>query len=106
MPAVTPPKIDRSLRLSDDMYYRQETKKSLIVLHHTVGGTAQSTIKYWDTDPRHIATAYVVSRGGTVFEVFDPKYWAWHLGVKDRDIEKRSIGNRTCQLWGVNRAQG
>jgi N-acetyl-anhydromuramyl-L-alanine amidase AmpD len=86
---------DTSLRLTDDQYYKEETAKNLIVLHHTVGGSAKSTFDYWQGNPEHIAVSYIVERDGTIYEVFDPKYWAHHVGSKDpRNIavNKRSIG--------------
>ena len=47
--------------------------------------------------PRHVATAYVIHRDGTIFELFDPAAWAFHLGLRwprERRIafEKRFIG--------------
>lgn len=86
-------KVDTSLRLDGDQYRPRRHKKSLIVLHHTAGGTARSTWKWWNTgDKRAIGTAYIIARDGKVYEVFDPRGWAWHLGVKDQGIEQRSIG--------------
>lgn len=84
--------IDRSLRLSADQYHPEAQTKDLVVLHHTVGGSARSTFKYWEEDPRRIATAYLVERDGTVFEVFPPEAWCNHLGCKDDGLERRSIG--------------
>jgi len=52
--------VDRTQRLDKKDYIAAETKKSLIVLHHTVGGSAQSTIDYWRSDPGRIATARCV----------------------------------------------
>lgn len=91
-PRVNPPEIDRSLRLEPDQYKPDVEEKSLIVLHHTVGGTAESTYKWWVDDRRPIGTAYIVARDGRVFEVFPPKQWAWHLGIKSEETERRSIG--------------
>jgi N-acetyl-anhydromuramyl-L-alanine amidase AmpD len=67
----------------------------LIILHHTVGGSAKSTFDYWRTDPEHIGTAYIVERDGTIYEVFPPECWAYHLGLKIGPmgvVDKRSIG--------------
>ncbi|KKL44490.1 hypothetical protein LCGC14_2365190, partial [marine sediment metagenome] len=44
-------KIDKSLRLPRSEYKREETKKNLIVLHHTTGA-ARSTWRWWLTDPK------------------------------------------------------
>lgn len=70
------------LRLPVDQYFNETPKKDLIVLHHTVGGSAKSTFDYWRTDPEHIGTAYIVERDGTIYEVFSPECWAYHLGLK------------------------
>jgi len=99
---MTTPTIDRiRYRLSDGQYLKTVKPKELIALHHTAGGSARSTFKWWEEgDPRRIGTAYLIDRDGTIYEIFDPKFWAWHLGVKDDQIEKRSIGIEICS-WGV-----
>ena len=57
-PRVNPPAINRSLRLPLDEYkHSRSDEKSLICLHHTVGGSAESTFRWWDTDPDPIGTA-------------------------------------------------
>ena len=101
-------KVDRKNRLDQKDYIAAETKKSLIVLHHTVGGSAKSTIDYWRTDPGRIATAYVVERDGRICEVFDPKYWAFHLGLKGSGgaVDKRSIGIEIASEGGLTQRKG
>jgi N-acetyl-anhydromuramyl-L-alanine amidase AmpD len=84
--------IDRSRRLTTDQYHGEAQTKDLVVLHHTVGGSAESTFKYWQDDPRRIATAYIVERDGRILEVFPPEAWCNHLGCKDEGLERRSIG--------------
>jgi N-acetyl-anhydromuramyl-L-alanine amidase AmpD len=74
--------INRQLRLTDDQYFKEHTDKTNICLHHTVGGSAKSTFDYWQSNPDRIATPYIVERDGTIYEVFDPSYWAHHLGLK------------------------
>ncbi len=44
------------------------------MLHHTAGGSARSTFNYWNGNATRIATAYIVERDGTIFEVFDPRH--------------------------------
>jgi N-acetyl-anhydromuramyl-L-alanine amidase AmpD len=86
-------KISTELRLESDQYIPTREHKDLIVLHHTVGGTAQSTVDYWRSTPERIGTAYIVDRDGTVFEVFPPGCWARHLGLKGTSaLDRRSIG--------------
>src|SRR5437868_10376792 len=62
--------ISTDLRLPATEFFNAAQTKDLIVLHHTVGGSAKSTFDYWRTDPQHIGTAYIVERDGTIFEVF------------------------------------
>jgi N-acetyl-anhydromuramyl-L-alanine amidase AmpD len=99
---------NRTECLDEKDYIPNETKKDLIVLHHTVGGTAQSTIHYWRTDPQRIGTAYVVERNGEVYETFDPKYWAYHLGLKGSGgtVDKRSIGIEIASEGGLTLRDG
>lgn len=95
-----PIKISRNLRLPETEYLQEQYRKDLVVLHHTVGGSAHSTFTWWKTDrnskglPRRIATAYIVERDGTILEVFPPECWAYHLGLKRTRgaVDKRSIG--------------
>jgi len=100
--------IDRTMRLRAGLdYVATPHPKSLVVLHHTVGGSAASTFQYWMHDPRRVATAYLVERDGTVFEVFPPGMMAWHLGVKGGDeLERRSIGIELCSEGGLEVRNG
>ena len=87
--------ISKELRLTSDQYFQQAFTKTQVYLHHTVGGSARSTFAYWQGNPDRIATAYIIERDGTIFEVFDPMYWAWHLGLKtasNGQANKQSIG--------------
>jgi N-acetyl-anhydromuramyl-L-alanine amidase AmpD len=78
--------------LPGDQYMKTQMAKRQIVLHHTVGGSLTSTLRWWRDDPRRIATAYLVDRDGRIVEAFPPAMWAWHLGVKDREAERSSVG--------------
>ena len=100
--------INRTIRLEDKDYIRSETQKDLIVLHHTVGATAISTINYWKTDPQRIATAYIIERNGVAYEIFDPKFWAFHLGLKGTSgaVDKRSIGIEIASEGGLIQRDG
>jgi len=89
--------INRSLRLPDNQYFPSFGTKTGIAVHHTVGGTGRSTFEYWKNSPDMVGTAYIIERDGTIFEVFDPKAWAWQFGLtwpQEEKIlfEKRFIG--------------
>ena len=114
VPAVTvkpPPglEVDRSLRLTlAGGYVQEEHPKDLIVLHHTAGGSASSTVKWWQDTKEPIATAYVLERDGTIFEVFDPRHWAYHLGLKGAGgrVDRRSVGIEIASEGGLTEADG
>jgi N-acetyl-anhydromuramyl-L-alanine amidase AmpD len=84
---------NRSLRLPAGQWFSEEYPKRQIYLHHTVGGSAKSTVDWWIQDPSRIGTAYIVERDGTIFEVFPPGHWAYHIGKGSLDKHNRqSIG--------------
>ena len=89
---MKPLNLDHSLALPPREYKKETTKKNLIVLHHTTGGSARSTFDWWLTDPKPIGTAYLVGRSGTIHQVFPTDCWAYHLGYSRRADERRSIG--------------
>lgn len=93
-PSPEVPAIDRSLRLPSTQYFGEAQRKSLIVLHHTAGASALSTFRWLASRPAPVAVAYLVARDGTIFELFDPRLWAYHLGVPGSGggLERRSIG--------------
>jgi len=80
--------------LPESEYYKAEYPKEQIYLHHTVSSTAASAMNWWRQDGIHVATAYIVDKDGTIYETFNPKYWSYHLGLKNTngDIDKKSIG--------------
>jgi hypothetical protein len=89
--------IDRSLRLPASEYFPGPERKTGIAIHHTVGGTAASTIRWWREDAALVGTAYVVDRDGTVFEVFPSEGWAYQFGLAWPDavrlaFERRFVG--------------
>jgi hypothetical protein len=96
--------------LSDEEYYKSETQKNTIWLHHTAGGSRPDwTISSWendfqkdekgnpvlDKDGKHkalkVATHFVIGRkssssdeklwDGKVLKAIEDKYWAYHLGI-------------------------
>ena len=71
-------------QLPETSYFKTEHTKSKIVIHHTVGGSATSTIKYWEAQANNLSTPFIIERDGTIYKCFDPKYWAYHLGVSPK----------------------
>lgn len=99
------PKLDTtSMVLKEGQYVKEVFKKDLIVIHHTVGGTARSTYLYWnDQDDRRVATSFLIDRDGTIYQTFDPRYWAYHVAVPGAgsQLEKRSIGIEIASEGGL-----
>jgi N-acetyl-anhydromuramyl-L-alanine amidase AmpD len=90
--------IDReTLRLPASCYMAEMHPKDLIVLHFTAGPSARSAYNTWIAAAARVATAYILDIDGTIYETFDPSYWAYHLGIKgaaaaNHRHDKRSIG--------------
>lgn len=101
------PEINRTrYRLPKGQYVDQVVPKTGIVLHHTVSGSADSVYNWWlDKNAARVtrvATAYVVDKDGTIYEMFPDDRWAWHLGkgVSDQD-EARTIGIEIVSEGGL-----
>jgi len=81
-------------------YIQEEYEKTQIVLHHTVSGDGiNGDIATWEDDPRRIATCVIIDRGGTPWQLFSSKYWAYHLGAGNSNLDKHSIGIE-IDNWG------
>ena len=99
--------IDRNaLSLMPQEFVPETVSKNLVVLHFTAGTSARSAFDTWRSDPRRIATAYIVDLDGVVYEVFPPECWASHLGVASpRSIQdRRSIGIEIVNAGPLERA--
>lgn len=98
--------VDRTLALAPGDYCDTKTPKNLIMLHFTAGKTADGAVSSWRSDPRRIATAYVVEDSGTIYQCFDPAFWAFHLGFKGTsEHDKRSIGIEICNVGPLRPAK-
>lgn len=115
----------KQVPLRESQYFKEETKKSQIVLHHTAGNSSgPGTIKMWDADDRgRIATCVTISgKGlskdtydGEICQAFSSKYWAYHLGIKPdvfraagvpyKKIDPIAIGIEICS-WGPLEKKG
>lgn len=108
----------KQVPLRESQYFKEETPKKQIVLHHTAGNASGiNTISAWDTDDRgRIATCVTISgpgakgtTDGEICQAFGSKFWAYHLGIKPevfkaykvsyQKLDKISIGIEICN-WG------
>jgi hypothetical protein len=107
--------------LAEGQYFKEEYQKTQIYLHETAGRpSAKGVINGWAANPDKIGTCCVIGRKGTdtkgntlkdgeIYRAFDPKYWAYHLGVTTDmfskfglpyfRLDKNSIGIELCN-WG------
>ena len=96
--------------LENNQYYTREYPKEAIFIHFTAGSTAEGAISWWNQTKDHVGTAYVLDddKNGTMFEVFDPKQYAYHLGVRgdDNHFEKHSVGIEIVSPGPVYREGG
>jgi N-acetyl-anhydromuramyl-L-alanine amidase AmpD len=63
----------------DTYYYSKKYKKTKIVIHNTVG-TLRGDMAALTKDNFHVSTPYVIARNGTIYEIFNPEFWSYHLG--------------------------
>jgi len=77
--------------------------KIQIVLHHTVSGdNVAGDIGWWQKKGEKIATAFIVSRAGEIFQLFITDYSAFHIGVSHSNnffLQRNSIGIELSN-WG------
>jgi N-acetyl-anhydromuramyl-L-alanine amidase AmpD len=84
-------------------YYQSPQLKKAIVLHHTNGWTVVKGTKdrpsmnhfnWWKSTDIHVSTAFSIDYKGNIYQHFDPKYWAYHLGLGGarKFMDKQSIG--------------
>jgi len=71
--------------LTNGQYLTQEYEKFSQFLHHTVSTNAMSAWRWWNSTPERVGTPFIIDRDGSIIECFDPKMWAYHLGIKKDD---------------------
>ena len=109
--------VDRSLSLPETEYFPGAQEKSGIAIHHTVGGSARTTVRWWRDDNndagrrRVVGTPYIIDLDGTVFELFDPTGWAYQFGLRwtpaaRLGFERRFIGIEIASEGGLIEEDG
>jgi N-acetyl-anhydromuramyl-L-alanine amidase AmpD len=87
----------------DDQYFREQTNKKQIVIHHTVSGQGvDGDIAWWRSTVDRIGTAIIIGWDGKIYQCFSSKYWAHHLGCKtanNKALNKGAIGIE-IDAWG------
>lgn len=102
--------------------YVQDSKFKInqIYLHHSAGGSAESTINYWLSNRERISTHFIIDRDGTIYQCIPlEKAWGYHLYVAspgnkiDRKYKKlssqydaQSVGVELANYGYVNFVDG
>lgn len=77
----------------ENQYIKERIDNKLqIVLHHTVSGDkggVAGDIKWWRDKGERIATAFIISRRGEIYQLFNTDFWAHHLGIKSNFIQQQ-----------------
>lgn len=62
-------------------YKKIQTKKRMIVIHGTAGGTASGAIQFMRKySGQNVAVNYVIDRDGIIYKLFNQEYYAYHAG--------------------------
>lgn len=84
----------------DEQYIKEQTDKKQIVLHHTVSGQGvDGDIAWWRQTVERIGTAIIIGWDGKIYQCFSSKYWAYHLGAGNKNLDMYSIGIE-IDAWG------
>lgn len=78
-----------------EYYYEVQKIKKKIILHHTVSAIGKFVDDWFKSDhgKSKVAVPYVIDKNGDILELFDPRYWAWHIGKgSSMQDNKESIG--------------
>lgn len=89
-----------TLPFPDDQFLHDEFDKKQIVLHHTVSGNGvEGDVATWEATPERVATCIIIDRDGIPWQLFSSKYWAYHLGAGNSNLDKHSLGIE-LDNWG------
>lgn len=73
--------------LKEGQWLKEKSKKTQVVLHHSVSTSVDSLFNWWNQDKGRIGTAYSIDKDGTIYNHFPDDEWAYHLYIS-------SPGNR------------
>lgn len=60
-------------------FYETASPKQAITLHHTIG-LLPGDISVLSKKDNHVSVSFVIGMSGNCYQLFDPKYWSYHLG--------------------------
>jgi N-acetylmuramoyl-L-alanine amidase len=73
-----------------------ERRPSIVVLHHTTNETAAQALRTLTDRAREVSAHYLIDRDGSIYQLVDERYRAWHAGISQwgsiKDVNSASIG--------------
>jgi hypothetical protein len=90
-------------------YHREKTKKLQLVLHHTASGEGSGNdILWWEQQVQKtgdkVSVSFIVTRDGTILQLFSTNYWASHLGITEKlllEYGTSGIGNELLNSQSI-----
>lgn len=80
------------LNFPDGQFYKVETAKKQICIHHTASGKGiDGDFRHWLTTPERVATHVVIGYDGTINQLYNSRYWGHHLGIKNQVFSEYDI---------------
>jgi len=94
-----------SVGFPPNQYYRKITNKKQIVLHHCVSGKGVTgDIDWWIQTPEKVAAHIIIDRWGTPFQTYSSRYFAHHLGVKQKTLRQEGFLDYRTRNLKLNKA--
>ena len=95
--------------LPDNCFTKVNTKKTRICLHHTVSSpfSIDGDVATFMSQ-RNIATHYLISGDGVVYQLIPDNFWAYHLGIQlanNTQLNQETIGIE-IDAWGQLKKSG
>jgi hypothetical protein len=88
-----------TISFPDDKYFYEIYEKKQIVLHHTMGSTVDGAISTWKQSKDNVAVCMIIDKTGLAWQLFSSKYWSYHIGAGNHDLDKHSIAIELIN-WG------
>jgi N-acetyl-anhydromuramyl-L-alanine amidase AmpD len=87
----------KQIAFPENQYYKEETEKSQIYLHHTVspGASVNGDLQYWLSTTVRVATHVIISQDGTINQMYNSSYWGYHLGLDKSVFAKAGLAYKS-----------
>jgi N-acetyl-anhydromuramyl-L-alanine amidase AmpD len=103
----------KMIELTDDQFFKEETTKTMIFIHHTAGNSSPfGVIKDWQMTPERVATHFVIGgipsvlpakwSDGDILQTYSTKYWGHHLGLKPEHLVAGGKSNKELNMTSIS----